>query len=402
MAQVPGHPLGRDPGDEDRPARARLALAHGDGAGRVRDAPDARLPGLASRASTTCSSSRPKGADGRLRVHEHLVLAARRGRDLRPRQGRARRRPGLQRARASSASAPARSRRWPRSTASTSARSTKDDVERMRDDVKAGDDVLPDKQLAKRKAASKHWQEHAVIDNIDTILFKDIDEPGPEHARRLRQARRLRDAQEGAEDGAGRRPRRDARQRRARPRRRRLRDGPQDVLHPQGDDGQVPRLQRGRVRARDLQGPRADAEEPASADRGDHHRRLLHRRLPLVHLHPRRVRLRRRHPRRGRRRGARGGLPGREHPRLRPHDRPRGPPRRRRLHLRRGDRAAGLAGGQARQPAPEAAVPGRPGPLPGPDADQQRRDADERPGDPARWAAPSTPRSAPRPRRARS
>ena len=66
--------------------------------------------------------------------------------------------------------------------------------------------------------------------------------------------------------------------RRARPRRRRLRDGPQDVLHPQGDDGQVPRLQRRRVRARDLQGPRADAEEPASAHRGDHHRRLLHRR----------------------------------------------------------------------------------------------------------------------------
>ena len=102
---------------------------------------------------------------------------------------------------------------------------------------------------------------------------------GPEHARRLRKPRRLRDAQEGAQDGAGRRPGRDARHRRARPRRRRLRDGPQDVLHPQGDDGQVPRLQRRRVRAGDLQGPRADAEEPASAHRGDHHRRLLHRRL---------------------------------------------------------------------------------------------------------------------------
>ena len=40
-----------------------------------------------------------------------------------------------------------------------------------------------------------------------------------------------------------------------------------------------------------------------------------------------------------------------------------GPPRRRRLHLRRGDRAARRARGQARQPAPEAAVPGRPGPV---------------------------------------
>jgi NADH-quinone oxidoreductase subunit E len=37
---------------------------------------------------------------------------------------------------------------------------TLDDVERIRDDVKAGEDVLPDKQLAKRKAASKHWQEN--------------------------------------------------------------------------------------------------------------------------------------------------------------------------------------------------------------------------------------------------
>jgi NADH:ubiquinone oxidoreductase subunit E len=32
-----------------------------------------------------------------------------------------------------------------------------DDIERLRDDVKAGREVLPDKQLARRKAASKHW-----------------------------------------------------------------------------------------------------------------------------------------------------------------------------------------------------------------------------------------------------
>ena len=31
------------------------------------------------------------------------------------------------------------------------------DVEHLRDAVKAGEDVLPDKQLVKRKAASKHW-----------------------------------------------------------------------------------------------------------------------------------------------------------------------------------------------------------------------------------------------------
>jgi NADH:ubiquinone oxidoreductase subunit E len=36
---------------------------------------------------------------------------------------------------------------------------TKDDVQRLRDDVKAGREVLEDKQLKRRKAASKHWQE---------------------------------------------------------------------------------------------------------------------------------------------------------------------------------------------------------------------------------------------------
>jgi len=32
-----------------------------------------------------------------------------------------------------------------------------EDVERLRDAVKNGEEVLPDKQLARRKAASKHW-----------------------------------------------------------------------------------------------------------------------------------------------------------------------------------------------------------------------------------------------------
>jgi NADH:ubiquinone oxidoreductase subunit E len=32
-----------------------------------------------------------------------------------------------------------------------------EDVERLRDAVKHGEDVLPDKQLARRKAASQHW-----------------------------------------------------------------------------------------------------------------------------------------------------------------------------------------------------------------------------------------------------
>ena len=69
------------------------------------------------------------------------------------------------------------------------------------------------------------------------------------------------------------------------------------------------------------------------------------------------------------------GYLGDGHPRLRALVRPGRAPRPGRLHLRRGDRPARRARGQARQPAPEAAVPGQPGPLPGSDADQQRRDA---------------------------
>ena len=94
-----------------------------------------------------------------------------------------------------------------------------------------------------------------------------------------------------------------------------------------------------------------------------------------LHLHPRRVRGGGRHPRRGRHRGVRARLRRREHPRLGLLAAAGRAPRRRRLHLRRGDGAARLARGQARQPAPEAAVPRQPGPLPGADADQQRRDA---------------------------
>ena len=148
---------------------------------------------------------------------------------------------------------------------------------------------------------------------------------------------------------------------------------------PRGRHGEVPLLQRGRVRAGHVQGPRADAEEPAPADRGLPDREPGGRRPLRLHLHPRRVLGDRRRARRRGRRGLRRGLRGREHPRHRHRHRRRRPPRRRRLHLRRGDGAARLARGQARQPAPEAPLPGDPGPLRRPDADQQRRDAGERP-----------------------
>ena len=56
---------------------------------------------------------------------------------------------------------------------------------------------------------------------------------------------------------------------------------------PKGSDRALPGVQRRRVRARDLQGPRTAREEPPHADRGDRDRLLRGRREPLVHLHPR-------------------------------------------------------------------------------------------------------------------
>ena len=119
-------------------------------------------------------------------------------------------------------------------------------------------------------------------------------------------------------------------------------------------------------------------KNPHQLDRGHRHRGVRGRATKRVHLHPRRVRAAGRHPRRGDRGGPRGRLPRRAHPRLRP-------PLDVVVHRGAGayicgeeTGAARLARGQARQPAPEAAVPGHPGPLPGPDADQQRRDAGDR------------------------
>ena len=86
---------------------------------------------------------------------------------------------------------------------------------------------------------------------------------------------------------------------------------------PRGEMDEVPVLQRRRVRAGRVQGPRADAEEPAPADRGDRDRGARRRRRLGVRLHPGRVRGGGRHPRARGRRGLRGRLPGREHPRHR-------------------------------------------------------------------------------------
>ena len=167
-----------------------------------------------------------------------------------------------------------------------------------------------------RRAAAARTGARAMAEET-RVLLENIDEPGLatiEVYERLggysRLRRRLVDMDRG-----GARPRARG-VRPARPRRRRLRDGQEGELHPEGRDGQVPLLQRGRVRARHVQGPPADAEEPAPPDRGHHHRRARRRREPRVHLHPRRVRAAGADPREGARGGEGEGLRRRAHPRL--------------------------------------------------------------------------------------
>ena len=139
----------------------------------------------------------------------------------------------------------------------------------------------------------------------------------------------------------------DEGQRHARPGRRRVQHRAEVVVHAQGGEGPpaLPRGQRRRERARHLQGPGDHAARPAPPDRGLPDRLVQHAGARLLHLSARRVRARARGD------GGRGqaGLRGQadrqgQRPRLglrRLH-----PPRRRRLHLRRGDGAAGVAGGQ--------------------------------------------------------
>ena len=178
-------------------------------------------------------------------------------------------------------------------------------------------------------------------------------------------------------------PRGDARQTHGlghpRPRRRRLPDGAQDLVPAARRHGQVPGLQRRRVRAGHVQGPRADAEEPAHAHRGDRDRGLRGQDLARSSTSAASTQLQADILEAAIAEAAAGRLRRRGHPRLGALALAGAAPRRRRLHLRRGDRPARLAGGQARQPAPEAAVPGDRGPLRRPDADQQRRDARDRP-----------------------
>ena len=161
----------------------------------------------------------------------------------------------------------------------------------------------------------------------------------------------------------------------ARPRRRRLPHRDEVGLHPAGRrQAALPGGQRRRGRAGHLQGHAADDGRPARADRGLHHRLLRDPRAPArsstsaarwctwsagcTHAVARPTPSR---------------LPRQEHPRLRLRPRHRRARRRRRLHLRRGDRAARLAGGLPRPAAAAPPFPAIAGPVRLPDGGQQRR-----------------------------
>ena len=140
-----------------------------------------------------------------------------------------------------------------------------------------------------------------------------------------------------------------------------------------GDD-EVRPLQRRRRRPGRVHGPQRPGRRPAQRDRGHGHRRLRHRRVAGLRLHPRRVSAGRRAVRQGDRPGARVRPARQEHPRHRLRLRHRDPHGLRRVRLRRGDRADDLHRGQARRAAAASAVPGEQGPLGQAEPPQQRRD----------------------------
>ena len=141
------------------------------------------------------------------------------------------------------------------------------------------------------------------------------------------------------------------------------------------------RLQRRRVGARNVQGPRPDRGRSVRADRVDDDRRLRDRLQPRVGLPARRVPTRARHVGGRSRRGARSRLSRRRHPRVWVRVRHHDVPRRRCLHLRRGDRDLQLGRGVPRRAAQQAPVPGRGRAVRQADARQQRRDVGQRRAD---------------------
>ena len=201
----------------------------------------------------------------------------------------------------------------------------------------------------------------------------------PREHRQLPRARRLRGAARGARHGPGRRAPRGLGLQAPGPRRRRVPDRPQvGGGGPQREAPALPDLQRRRVRAGDVQGPRDPRGRPVLDHRGDDDRRHHHGLRARLPVPARRVSAGLGAPGRGDHGRARPRLPRPGHPRLRHSLRHRAAQGRRRLHLRRGDGALQLDRGLPRRAAQQAAVPGRRGAVRQADGDQQRRDARQR------------------------
>ena len=152
-------------------------------------------------------------------------------------------------------------------------------------------------------------------------------------------------------------PRGDHPERPPRPRRRRLPDRPQVDDRRQGaGHPEVRHLQRRRGRPGRVHGPLGPRERPVPRPRGHGDRRLRGPRDRGLHLLPRGVPARGGPPAHGDPAGAAGRLPRPGHRRHLVQLRRPDPPRRRRLRVRRGDGADRVGRGQARHPAPAAAV----------------------------------------------
>ena len=170
-----------------------------------------------------------------------------------------------------------------------------------------------------------------------------------------------------------------------RPRRRRVPDRRQvGGRRPAARAAALPRLQRRRVRARDVQGPGAPGGRPVRRARGDDRRGGRDGLRARLRLPPRGVPTGRARALARDRRGPGAWPARRRRDGARRRVRRRAAARGGRVHLRGGDGDLRVDRGQARRAAREAAVPGRGGSLRRPDRRQQRRDARQRPRDRAR------------------
>ena len=208
---LPAAALGLDPGAVGGPAPPRLVLARGDPPGGGGDGADPRLPRSRSRASTTSSTPSRRGRHRVLVCHniscwmnggDDLLAAFCEAAGVDPgaaEHGGASPRPTASSTyRASSAWAPATWRRWPRSTRSTSARSSSPTPPPRSSSCGPATKVLPDKALGKRPAAGgpepepdprvadggnpdgsgREAEQPAGSDEETRLLFRHIDEPG--------------------------------------------------------------------------------------------------------------------------------------------------------------------------------------------------------------------------------